>query len=194
MGNPTSPAAHPCAHKPTAALLAVLVLRRSTLPSPQNRCNPHLPPHHPSRHPLSRHGRLGTSTSPRRHCSTRLPPPASTQHLSGHLVTTPTTASTASSRPPPRRRHHLDSANSAPPQHNAIPTHHRLLDCTATDLGDVNRHPDHTSTGTRRPPHTHNEDDAAMARVSKHTRRRRQATGTGNDDRRRRAITTGDDG
>ncbi|KAH9011302.1 hypothetical protein EDB84DRAFT_1445245 [Lactarius hengduanensis] len=53
--------------------------------------------------------------------------------------------------PPPRPPHHnchLDSANSAPPQHNATPTCHRL-DCTATYLGDVNRHPDPTSTGTR---------------------------------------------
>ncbi|KAH9009023.1 hypothetical protein EDB84DRAFT_1446578 [Lactarius hengduanensis] len=49
---------------------------------------------------------------------------------------------------PPRHNCHLDSANSAPPQHNATPTCHRL-DCTATYLGDVNRHPDPTSTGTR---------------------------------------------
>ncbi|KAH9007817.1 hypothetical protein EDB84DRAFT_1584635 [Lactarius hengduanensis] len=151
----------------------------------------------PLKTPLSRHGR-------HRHLDVATPPlldtpatPASTQHLSGRLVTTPTTASTASSRPPPCRRRHLDSANSAPPQHNAIPTRHRLLDCTATDLGDVNRHPDHTSTGTRRRhipitrttqlwqgcPNTRDDDDG----------RRGRATMTGDGGRSRRA-TTGDDG
>ncbi|KAH9037731.1 hypothetical protein EDB84DRAFT_1655064 [Lactarius hengduanensis] len=152
----------------------------------------------PLKTPLSRHGR-------HRHLDIATPPlldtpatPASTQHLSrpprrGRLVTTPTTASTASSRPPPRRRRHLDSANSAPPQHNAIPTRHHLLDCTATNLGNINRHPDPTSTGTRQHhipitrmtqlwqgcPNTRDDDDGQRGRAT--------MTGDGG------AITTGDD-
>ncbi|KAH9010116.1 hypothetical protein EDB84DRAFT_1583888 [Lactarius hengduanensis] len=130
----------------------------------------------PLKTPPSRRGRrphLDVATPPplRHGCHPRLHPATQRLPRRGRLVTTPTTASTASSRPrslpqPPqrrRRRRHLDSANPAPPQHNAIPTCHHLV-CAATHLGDVNQHPGPTSTGTRR-RHVHwrRLDSAATA-------------------------------
>ncbi|KAH9013527.1 hypothetical protein EDB84DRAFT_1640267, partial [Lactarius hengduanensis] len=103
---------------------------------------------HPCLHPA-------TQRLPRRRPSRHDP-----YHRLDRLVTTTITTSTATTAAAAATSTALTLA---PPQHNAIPTRHHLI-CAATHLGDVNRHPGPTSTGTRR-RHVHwrRLDSAATA-------------------------------